>query len=193
MDAFAPDNCVFCSHPKTLPSSALLIDLAPVIEPTRATDPITSSAERSKSISSQSQQSQDLHETSAAQRTQSNSSEIKKPGRQPLQRTLRAMSAASAVYHDNIYHYDPEFYDNWWKEHKEAVERGEDPYARFRAMVAARNEQSPATKLKRLFSKEKSYTRGAPVRLDPEEEAEARQRDAVTRGQMAGGTSAVVR
>ena len=60
-------------------------------------------------------------------------------------------------------------------------------------MVAARNEQSPATKLKRLFSKEKSYTRGAPVRLDPEEEAEARQRDAVTRGQMAGGTSAVVR
>ncbi|MCJ1287638.1 hypothetical protein MMC26_006990 [Xylographa opegraphella] len=100
------------------------------------------------------------------------------------------MSAAGPAYHDNISHYDKAFYDNWWKERAEAIARGEDPYARFRALVAASNERKATTKLKRMFSKEKSYTRSAPIRLDAEEEEEARKRDAAMMQQRAAGAGA---
>jgi len=103
------------------------------------------------------------------------------------------MSAAGPAYHDNISHYDKAFYDNWWKERAEAIARGEDPYARFRALVAASNERKATTKLKRMFSKEKSYTRSVPIRLDAEEEEEARKRDAATMKQRTVGTGAGAR
>ncbi|MCJ1322282.1 hypothetical protein MMC15_007630 [Xylographa vitiligo] len=101
------------------------------------------------------------------------------------------MSAAGPAYHDNISQYDKAFYDNWWKERAEAIARGEDPYARFRALVAASNERKATTKLKRIFSKEKSYTRSTPIRLDAEEEEEARKRDAAMMKQRAPGTGAL--
>ena len=63
--------------------------------------------------------------------------------------------------------------------------------ARFRALVAAQNERKATTKLKRMFSKEKSYTRSAPIRLDAKEEEEARKRDAAMMEQRSGGAGAV--
>lgn len=43
-----------------------------------------------------------------------------------------------------------------------------------------------------MFSKEKSYTRSAPVRLNAEEEAEARKRDAARVTLRSDGADAVV-
>ena len=63
--------------------------------------------------------------------------------------------------------------------------------AKFRALVAASNERKATTKLKRMFSKEKSYTRSTPIRLDAEEEEEARKRDAAMIKRRTSGAGAI--
>ncbi|MCJ1484742.1 hypothetical protein MMC06_004915 [Schaereria dolodes] len=126
------------------------------------------------------------------ERNMSASSEsTKRSIKSPVKSTLKAMNNSGPAYHDNVYHEDA-YYEEWYKKRDEAIARGEDPYARFLALVAARKEQSASTKLKRLFSKEKQYTRRTSMRLDPEEEEEARRRDAARIREGRNGARAAV-
>ncbi|MCJ1253895.1 hypothetical protein MMC24_001709 [Lignoscripta atroalba] len=97
----------------------------------------------------------------------------------PMQSNFNAIAGSGPWSACLVGFHDDSYYEDWKKKREEAVARGEDPNARFLALVAAKKERSTSTKLKRLFSKEKQYTRAASViRLDPEEEDEARRRDA---------------
>ncbi|MCJ1473575.1 hypothetical protein MMC13_002226 [Lambiella insularis] len=192
LDAFALDSCAFCSNPRSN-SIPDLIDISaePAPTPPDLIDTSAEAAEASvepappRSLSVSSGSSVPAHRSNSESAVRRDASGI-----QPLHRTFRAMSNAAPAYHDNVSHYNKEFYDKWWKERSEAIARGEDPYARYRLLVAARNEQKTSTKLKRMFSKEKSYTRSAPVRLNQEEEAQARKRDTAMLKQHSGGTVA---
>lgn len=188
-DAFAPESCVFCSSARP-DRIGELIDTSyhQSDSHTNLIDTTDEVAEPVSQVTTNRSLSTSSGSGVPAQRSKSESAGGNDTrGIKPLQRAFRAMSAAGPAYHDNITHYDKAFYDNWWKERAEAIARGEDPYARFRALVAASNERKATTKLKRMFSKEKSYTRSVPIRLDAEEEEEARKRDAAMMKQRTAG------
>lgn len=68
---------------------------------------------------------------------------------------------------------DASFYEKWNRERQEAVARGEDPNAKFLALVAEKEARSKKAKLRRLFSGKKAHSHG----LTEEEEREALERD----------------
>ena len=60
--------------------------------------------------------------------------------------------------------HDPEYYENWNRERQEAIDRGEDPNAKFLALVKQREQEGYQGKMRRLvgrFRGKKSSKRNA--------------------------------
>ncbi|KAK4691795.1 hypothetical protein P7C71_g5283, partial [Lecanoromycetidae sp. Uapishka_2] len=74
-------------------------------------------------------------------------------------------------------HHDAAYYEKWNKDRQEAIARGEDPNAKFLALVAEREQHSRVGKLRKLFGKRKEGKKAHGQGLTEEEEREALERD----------------
>ncbi|MCJ1274061.1 hypothetical protein MMC21_001855 [Puttea exsequens] len=89
-------------------------------------------------------------------------------------------------------HHDADYYYKWNKERQEAIARGEDPNAKFLAMVKAREDQSKLHRLKKALSRRKEGKEAHGEALTADEEGDAMTRD-LKGGDEAMGTGLVDR
>jgi len=92
-------------------------------------------------------------------------------------RLLAHRSPFSNISDPSYFPSDAAYYENWNRERQEAIARGEDPNAKFLALVAAREEYSRVGKLRKLFGKRKEGKKAHGAGLTEEEEREALERD----------------
>lgn len=108
-----------------------------------------------------------------------------KRGRKPNTRLIRGCIPSSIptppklllLTNTHPFTSDAEYYEKWNKDRQESIARGEDPNAKFLALVAAREEHSRVGKLRKLFGKRKEGKKAHGEGLTEEEEREALERD----------------